>query len=217
LSTIDIVRSMRARMPWGVARRLFKSRGLDRAQGWVRTLARVTESDDRYEAAENELESALEEHIMCGEKIVQLFEFEEEELVELRGAAQELEVDASPFSQAYPLLLNEDQLRALQGQPPVLIAKVTYDDGLALVLASVRYLMTRETVIVAELTDKAADELAGFNELIGIRHQRLEALDVLWIPNEEGYVELRADSPSACISAMASLRLTKPVAVSTSC
>lgn len=114
-------------------------------------MARVTDGDDRYEAAEELLKNALEEHIMCGEKIVQLFNFEEEDLDELRQAAQELEVDESPFSEAYPLLLNEDQLRAQQGQPPVLIAKVAYDDGLALVLASVRYLTTRETVIVAEL------------------------------------------------------------------
>ncbi|PVE81249.1 hypothetical protein DC431_14520 [Sphingomonas melonis] len=182
-------------MPWGVARRLLKSRGLDRAQGWNRTLARVTDGDARYEAAEDALESALEEHIMCGEKIVQLFDLEEEDLDALRESALELEVGESPFSDAYPILLNEDQLRAQQGQPPVLIAKVAYSDGLALVLASVRYLTTRETVVVAELTDEAADELAGFNELIGIRHQRLEALDVLWIPDEGSYVELRVDFP----------------------
>lgn len=195
MATIDIVRSMRARMPWGVARRLFRSRGLERAQGWNRTLARVDHGDDHYEAAEEALHDALEEHIMCGEKIVQLFEFVEEDLNDLREAAQELEVDQIPFSEAYPTLLNEDQLRAYQGQPPVLIAKVAYNDGLALVLASVRYLTTRETVVVAELTDEAADELAGFNELIGIRHKRLEALDVLWIPDEGNYVELRVDFP----------------------
>jgi hypothetical protein len=186
---------MRARMPWSVARRVLKSRGLDRAQGWNRTVARVAGGDDQYDEAEEQLQDALEEHIMCGEKIVQLFELDEDAIDELREAVEALEVPETPFSNAYPVLISDDQLAEHRNNPPTLIAKVAYRDGTALVLASVRYLLTRETVVVAELTDEAADELAGFNELIGIRHQRLEALDVLWIPDDGNYVELRVDFP----------------------
>jgi histone H3/H4 len=195
LATIDVVRSMRARIPWAPARRLLKSHGLERAQGWNRTVARVAEGQAEYDAAEDELQDALEEHIMCGEKIVQIFELDADELAELRNAAAALDVPNGPFTEAYPILLSEDELAAQQGVAPVLIANVNYRDGRALVLASVRFLTTRETVVVAELTDEAAEELAGFNELIGIRHQRLEALDVLWIPDEGSHVELRVDFP----------------------
>ena len=189
------MRSMRARMPWAVARRLLKSEGLDRSRGWNRTVARVAEGDDQYDEKEDELQDALEEHIMCGEKLVQLFELEEDEITGLRDAARALEVPESPFQEAYPILLTEDQLTAHQAAAPVLTAVVRYRDGVAVVLGSTRYLMTRETVVVDELTDEAAVELAGFNELIGVRHQRLEALDVLWIPTEGRYVELRVDYP----------------------
>ncbi|WCS26725.1 hypothetical protein LOK46_07845 [Methylobacterium sp. NMS14P] len=158
-------------------------------------VARVANGDDQYDEAEEELRSALEEHIMCGEKIVQLFELDDNEIARLREAAEALEVPEGPFSEAYPVLLGEDRLAAQQGVAPVLIASVNYRGGKALVLASVRHLATRETVVVAELTDEAANELAGFNELIGVRHQWLEALDVLWIPNEGRHVELRVDFP----------------------
>jgi hypothetical protein len=186
---------MKARMPWGVARRLLKSEGLDRAQGWNRTLTRVADGDEQYDEKEDELQDALEEHIMCGEKIVQLFEMEEAEIAVLRARALGLGVPEGPFSAAFPILLTEDQLAPHRGAAPILASVVNYDDGVAVVLASTRYLTTRETVMVAELTDEAANELAGFNELIGVRHQRLEALDVLWIPDDGRYVEVRVDYP----------------------
>ena len=195
MATVDIIRSMRARMPWAVAARLLKSQGLDRARGWNRTVARVANGDNQYDDTQIELQRALEEHIMCGEKIVQIFELSDDEMNQLRAASTVLDVPDGPFSRAYPILLAEDQLKAQQGMEPALIANVERQDGRALVLASVRYLTTRETVVVAELTDQAADELAGFNELIGVRHQRLEALDVLWVPSAGNYVELRVDFP----------------------
>ncbi len=182
-------------MPWSVARRVLKAEGLDRARGWNRTVARVANGDDQYEDKEQELRDALEEHIMCGEKIVQIFKLEEDEIATLRQAALALEVPDSDFQAAYPFLLPEDELTPHRGNPPVLTAVVNYVDGVAVVLASTRYLTARETVIVGELTDEAADQLAGFNELIGVRHQRLEALDVLWIPKSSTYIELRVDYP----------------------
>jgi len=182
-------------MPWSVAKRVLKSQGLDRARGWNRTLTRVADGDDQYDEAEDELQDALEEHIMCGEKLVQLFKLNHDEIRALREATASLEVAVTPFSNAYPILLPEDELAEHSSVVPSLVAKVAYRDGIALVLASVRYLQSRETVVVAELTDEVANELAGFNELVGIRHKRLEALDVLWIPNDGNYVELRIDFP----------------------
>lgn len=182
-------------MPWSVARRVLRSEGLDRARGWNRTVARVADGDAQYDNKEQELRDALEEHIMCGEKIVQLFELDEDAVAALRQAALALAVPHTAFSTAYPELLPEDQLAPFRGQAPVLAAVEEYDEGIAVILASTRYLTTRETVIVGELTDEAADELAGFSELIGVRHRRLEALDVLWIPAVGVHVELRADYP----------------------
>lgn len=51
MATVDVMRSMRARMPWAVARRLLKSEGLDRARGWNRTVG-VFGSKSHSEQAE---------------------------------------------------------------------------------------------------------------------------------------------------------------------
>ncbi len=200
---------MRARIPWAVARRVFRSEDLARAQGWDRTLARIADGDNQYENKEDQLRAALEEHIICGEKIVQMFKLETEQVEALRQAALALQVPQSPFSIAYPILLTEEQLAALAGNLPIPAAVVEHENGVAVVLASTRYLTTRETVVVAELTNIAAAELHGFNELIGVRHVRLEALDVLWIPDGGQHIELRVDYPFGTHQSMGQLALAQ--------
>ncbi|WP_234448413.1 hypothetical protein, partial [Komagataeibacter oboediens] len=60
---------------------------------------------------------------------------------------------------------------------------------------SVRHLMTRETLQPQDLPEGAASELHEYSELIGIKHQRLEAIDLLWIPPTGNLIELRVDFP----------------------
>lgn len=182
-------------MPWTVASRVFKANDLERAMGWARTLARVAGGDPYYEARELNLTKALEEHIMCGEKIVRIFDLDGAAMETLRTSARGLEVSGGPFVDAYPVLLGENELREQQGEHPVLTAMVEYPAGIAVVLASRRYLTTRETIGVAELSDAAAVELQEFSEVIGVRLRQLEAMDVIWIPERGHHVELRVDFP----------------------
>jgi hypothetical protein len=192
-----------------VASRLLRTLGLDRAQGWNRTVARVANGDEQYNAKEQELLDALEEHIMCGEKIVQLFRLDADEVAALRQTALQLQPPNNPFKIAYPILLEDEQLAPHRGAAPVLTAVVEYEAGVAVVLASARYLTSRETVAVADLPDIAAAELADFNELIGVKHKRYQALDLLWIPADGCVVELRADYPFGTIQRHGELALAQ--------
>lgn len=189
------MRCIRARMPWSAAKRLLRANGLTRKQGWDRTLALVAAGDDQFDEKEQDLRDALEEHLMCGEKLVQLYDLGVDQNTDLQNAALALEIPDGPFKAAYPLLLDEEQLDEHKGHPPILTAVVEYVEGVAVVLASTRYLTTREILAVDELNDEVALELGGFNELIGVRHQRLEAIDVLWLPTDGRYAELRVDHP----------------------
>ena len=207
MAAIDAVRSLRARMPWAVASRLFRSERLSRSQGWDRTLQRVSNGDDQYEAKEDQLAEALGEHIVCGEKIVQMFRLAPDAVAQLRQTALALQIPVNAYSASYPIILTEDQLTAQGGHPPVLTAVTEYEDGVAVVISSVRYLTTRETVVVAELADEIAAGLAGFNELIGVRHIRHQACDVLWIPADGAHIEIRADYPFGTQQSKAQLAL----------
>lgn len=196
-------------MPWAVASRLFRSERLFRSQGWDRTLARVSNGDEQYEAKEAALAEALGEHIACGEKIVQMFRLDPDAVEQLRQAALALHIPQNAYSNVYPILLDEDQLAAQGWHLPVLTAVTEYEDGVAVVISSVRYLTTRETVVVAELGEEIAAGLAGFNELIGVRHLRHQACDVLWIPAAGEHVEIRADYPFGTQQSKAQLALVQ--------
>lgn len=209
MAAIDAVRSLRARMPWAVASRLFRSERLSRSQGWDRTLDRVSNGDAQYEAKEENLREALVEHIVCGEKIVQMFRVAPAALEQLRRAALALHIPDNTYSASYPILLDENQLAAQGWHLPMLTAVTEYEDGIAVVISSVRYLTSRETVVVAELAEEIAAGLAGFNELIGVRHLRHQACDVLWIPAEGEHVEIRADYPFGTQQRKAELALVQ--------
>jgi hypothetical protein len=124
-----------------------------------------------------------------------MFELEPDDIADLKVRAAALHVPNSPFQEAYPILLGEAALGQQEPAGPTLTAVVKYEDGTAIVLASTRYLTTREIMDPADLPEAAAAELSEFSEVIGVRHQRLEAIDMLWIPDNGDYVELRADYP----------------------
>lgn len=191
----DIVRSMRTRVPWTVAGQLLGALGLDKSLGWRRTLNKVSSGDLDYDGSLTELSDALEEHLICGEKIVRVFRLTAQQMRRLRGAVTELEVPDNAFSRAFPVLLSEDRLRDYRGHPPYVAAKVEYHVGTAIVLPSARYLLSREAIVPAELPTAAAAELNEYEEIICVRHKRLQAADVLWIPTEGDVIELRTDFP----------------------
>jgi len=195
MSASDIVRSMRGRIPWTVAGQVLRSLDLDKSMGWRRTLARVEDGDVQYEDAESNLAEALEEHLLCGEKLVRLYRVDDGDTAVLRSQIDAIEVPENDFSYRYPVLLEDSELHAFGGDPPRIAAKVSHPDGTYLVLASTRYLQSREIVLPAELPDSAAHELRQYEQIICVGHRRLQACDVLWVPNEGNVIEIRTDFP----------------------
>lgn len=191
----DVVRSMRTRVPWTVAGQMLGSLGLDKSQGWRRTLDKVTSGNLDYDSSLTELSDALEEHLVCGEKIVRLFRVSNVQARRLRELVSRLEIPNNEFSEEFPTLLSEDRLRGYRGHPPYLAGKIEYRIGTAVVLASARYLLSREAMMPSELPNAAAAELDEYEEIICVKHQRLQAADVLWVPAEGEVIELRTDFP----------------------
>lgn len=196
LSAIETVRSMRGRVPWPVAGKIFQREGLGRGQGWERTIQRVEEDEDgEFAETEEELERALKEHLFSGEKVVRLYNLDGDDLQSFREEISELEIDRGEFAQNYPNLVNSERLPALQNDGVRLIALEVEDDGTALVFGSVRYLTTREIFERGDMPDAVVEELGEFDELVAVRLERHEAVDVLWIPDNGSTIELRADYP----------------------
>lgn len=191
----DIVRSMRTRVPWTVAGQILGSLGLEKSMGWRRTLAKVEAGELDYNDAEARLGDALEEHLLAGEKLVRFFRVAPGAMAGLRQAIGQVEVPENEFSSAFPALLEPANLWQFRGHPPYVAANVQFVSGIALALASARFLLSREAVIPAELPEAAAAELGGYEQIICVGHQRLEAIDALWVPAEGNIIEIRVDFP----------------------
>jgi hypothetical protein len=191
LASDNMISAMRRRVPWQVGQKILAENGLPRSMGWERTVESVTQnalSAEQEALAAN----AMKEHILCGEKLVQFFGLSQDEIASLRSAVLALPIPDSDFQQAYPSLLTEADLRKAPSTP-TLVARENGEDGVGLVFASVRVVTVREELNVDELGDEAADALSDFDEVVGVRNIRLQALDVVWIPHEGASVDTRTD------------------------
>lgn len=46
------------------------------------------------------------------------------------------------------------------------------------------------------MSEEAAEEFSGFDEIIAVKHRKMHSLDAVWIPNNGDYVDVRVDFPA---------------------
>lgn len=187
--------SLRARVPWQVGQKLLASMGLPRGQGWAKTVKRLSEDDPSIAAQADEINQALIDHYLSGEKLARMYELEGSELHALHDSVINAEIPSSIFSEHYPALVPKGELPSVLGTP-TLVAVHQNDDGVAAIFASVRVLVVREELDRSTLPDGVAAVLEDFDELVGLRHVKWQAMDVLWVPRHGNLIDLRVDFPA---------------------
>lgn len=194
MTIIDVIRSMRERMPWPVGQRILRELELPRGRGWQNTIDRVSDASEDYSGKAEALEAALKEHLLCGEKLVRYYAATKKAAKEIADALSTKRIPASPFKDSYPLLLSEGQLDDYSTDS-ILVAVEQTDDGVAAVFASVRSMMFREQVSKSKLPEDARQALEQYDELLGVRYVRSQALDIVAISTKSGVVSVRTDFP----------------------
>ena len=189
-----IARSMRARMPWPVGQLVLRQHGLRPGQGWAKTLDKLSDSTADYSEIIEPLAASLKEHLLCGEKLVRFYEVTKKARVEMADAVSELKVPRSAFSKSYPILLSEEEL-ADQPTVPTLVAIEETDDAVAAVFASKRVIEIREPVPKDGLPEEAVEALSDYDEIVGVRHVRYQAMDIVSISSKGNNVNVRIDYP----------------------
>lgn len=184
---------MRLRMPWRVGQKVLESKEVPRGKGWAETQLKLTDVDLGADK-EAELVESIEQHLMCGEKLTRYYRLSRRDITRLQNDLFQVDVPDSEIKEVFPMVLEGADLTET-GSDPTIVQNVQFDDGLAVFFGSARVVTTRETVEMDEIPEDAASALEEWDELIGVRHRRLHSIDVLWLPNDDNFVEVRVDYP----------------------
>lgn len=167
------------------------------ASGWVPLLAKYNDLnydaisvswDDYFQALQNLLHSA----IRCSSSVVWFYEAPTEELNSLIRLLPTLVDQSTPFHQAFPYPLAEDDLHA-QSMTPVRTKFEVFGDEYVLFMCTKRAFREREPVSVSDMDAQVRDALSGYDELIGVRSGYTQAFDRIVIRPQAGYLELHID------------------------
>lgn len=188
-----------------VASRIFRSLNLDRSMGWNRTMAKIGAGDLDFSDAETDLREALEEHIMCGEKLVRFYALNDGAAETIRQRARAAAVAENEFSEQFPVLASGAMVDQLRQNGPTVTGVKEYDDGIAIFLSSARYLMKRSILDLTDVPEAAAAEFGDYEQLIGVKHERIQAVDVLWVSKMHDIAELRIDFPLGMLQRQAEI------------
>jgi hypothetical protein len=190
-----LLKSMRRRVPWEVAHKLLSELELPTGVGWDRTVGKIQALTDLTDQDETEISAALRDHIICGEKSVRLYPLQEaakERLLEALRAHPHVD---SPFRAAYPCLASDESLGDVTAAKPELLAVEEDEEGTAAIFTSVRTLELRESLEIDSLPEPAAAVLSGYDDIVGVKLIRWQAMDIVWIPRDGSLVDLRVDFP----------------------
>lgn len=194
MSVVDEARCMRDRMPWNVGQKILSSLELPRGKGWDNTVQKFASQNDRFDQFREPLRQYLVQHFACGEKMLRLHLVEPAIGQMLSNTLSASAIPESAFRDRYPALVPTDQLAGLPTVPTLVNVNVD-DSGVTATFASVRVLSIREELDRTELPAEAADALSGFDELVGIRHERWQAMDVVRVSPDGTQIDVRIDFP----------------------
>jgi len=78
---------------------------------------------------------------------------------------------------------------------PELVSVIRNEDGVGAVFSSAIRITKRERIDLAELGEDAGDLSKRFDELIGLKNRLVQMFNVLWVPHDGNYIEIRTDLP----------------------
>lgn len=193
-SISDVARTMRARMPWPVGRKILVQNEFPRGRGWDNTVEKLGSAKQTEATQVDELIDALREHALCGEKLAGFYNVEPDALERSRQKLLNANVTISPFSETFPTSVTEDKL-ADQPLGLILTAVETNEDGIAAVFSSVRVITVREEIEPEDVPEGAAEVFDEYEQIIGLKTVRFQAFDIVSLPHNGTLVDVRVDYP----------------------
>ncbi|MFC6640416.1 MULTISPECIES: hypothetical protein [Sulfitobacter] len=187
----ETLRSMEKRMSWTNGRKMLALAGISPSVGWQRTIEKYSGDDKALPVGE--LQDALTEHNLCGDKFTKLYRFNEDARDRLYAFFTQCEVTESKATEAFPNTVSDDELDEL-GSDFEIVNVTSNEDGIGMVLSSV-FTYTKRESIEFSVFDEPSEMRNKYEEVVGLKNVRTQLLHVIWLPHHRDYLEIRVDYP----------------------
>ncbi len=158
MGVVEIVESMRNRIPWSTARKILEAHGITRSQGWDKTLSRLGEERNLFKDQIERLEQCAIDHAMSGEKLVRFYEATSAQKTILRDFFKNKIDNSEEYAIKFPYSLNDKEMASLPDQPTFL-KSIEFENGLAVLFTSVRIFTYREELDRNSFSGDAAEKI----------------------------------------------------------
>jgi len=198
-----LAHALRKRMPWAPAQKALQAHGLPRGRGWDLTVAKLvtpgTLAPDQIVA----MQQLLVDHELCGEKLIRLYQMDAELKATLIRQLRSIDIQPNVFTACYPTGLSDAEIEENNSFPLQIAAIVEADGGLAVVFSTIRGLIFREEVDPDSLPPAAREALSYYDQVLGVRQERRQTFEVVYLPYEGDLVDIRVDYPDGMLRAAA--------------
>lgn len=175
-----------------VGRHILLRAGYDTSRGYSRSIASIlAEREDPTKV--NALASGLIEHLVAGEKLVQLIKVTPAEMRALRTWVQSKRRSAGPLTEAFPGVSTKAEIKANSNQPIKSAGYAELDIGVAALFTASRAYVQRVELSLNALKANAAE---GFEKIVGYQRVYVQTYEAVWIPPQGDYICVALDYPN---------------------
>ncbi|MEN5041139.1 hypothetical protein ABE424_13180 [Stenotrophomonas sp. TWI1149] len=181
------------RAPWrAVAKHIFARADYDTSQGYEKTVSAILKQKIDVVKVEA-LEKALIEHLVAGEKYIQIIKLHPGERKNVEAWIRGKRRHKNVLTEAFPGVGTEAEITPFRHQEPTSAGYVELESGIGALYTAARGYVKSVPVPASDLKPAAA---AGFERIVGFKNVVIQAYDAVWLPNVGDYIVLAVDFPS---------------------
>ncbi|WP_207460795.1 hypothetical protein [Azospirillum sp. SYSU D00513] len=195
-----LLRSLVERTDWPVASNILRYHGLRLGRGAKGTIFKLREMIANGAIGQADLRRLFvryKENLAYGDKYVRFYDIGDASWPQIKAYADSARAEVGPFSASFPYMLTESELSNIAPNNPVLSAVERSPLGITLYYCSNRVHFVREKINTYEMEERISEAFKKYDEVIGVKVSKKQAVDVIWIPNDGGPIEIRVDA-NAC-------------------
>ena len=192
----DVINALRNRCGWPHLREALKKANLPAGTGWAEVGGAAEDKQGNGPKLRQFLWDYHWEHVIAGERYVQLYDLPTTSKAKLIGTLKAAVVPSSAFSSTYPLPLASKQLLSAPSDPTLVDVRALTGNDYALVYCSVRSYDIREKYEFSQLPSHVQQTYKEIDELITVKKIYFQAYDVAVVRPGLERIEICIDQPS---------------------